>query len=96
MGKPIRNIQALNRTLQELRTKQTVLEAKMDESFQDLKGNYFNMTLNSIFGGKKTQTNFWADIATRFMESEKLQNGIGSLISTFADKVGEAMHPKNK
>ena len=94
MGKTIRNIQGLYRTLHELRKKQAELETKMDENYQDLKGNYFGMTLNSIFGNKKSQTNFWADIATRFMESEKLQQAVGSMVSSLADKVGESLHPK--
>lgn len=94
MGKTIRNVQGLNRALQDLRKKQAELEARMDENYQELKGNYFNMTLNSIFENKKSQTNFWADIVTRFMESEKLQQSVGSLVSSLADKVGEALHPK--
>lgn len=94
MGKRIRNVHGLNKAIQDLRQKQTELETRMDENYQDLKGNYFNMTLNSIFGTKKSQTNFWADIATRFMESEKLQQAVGSMVSTLADKVGEALHPK--
>jgi hypothetical protein len=94
MGRAIRNIQALNRSIQELRNKQATLESKMDENFQELKGNYFSMTLNSMFGSKKSQTNFWADTATRIMESEKLQHGVGSLISKLADKLGEAIHSK--
>lgn len=94
MGKTIRNVQGLNRALMDLRKKQADLEARMDENYQELKGNYFNMTLNSIFGNKKSQTNFWADIVTRFMESEKLQQSFGSLVSSLADKVGEALHPK--
>lgn len=94
MGKTIRNVHGLNRALQDLRKKQAELEARMDENYHELKGNYFNMTLNSIFGNKKSQTNFWADIVTRFMESEKLQQSVGSLVSSLADKVGEALHPK--
>jgi hypothetical protein len=47
-----------------------------------------------MFGSKKSQTNFWADTATRIMESEKLQQGVGSLISKLADKLGEAIHSK--
>ncbi len=94
MGKTIRNLQGLNRALQELRKKQAALEAKMDENYQDLKGNYFSMTLNSLFGNKKSQTNFWADVVGRFMESEKLQQAVGSFVSSLADKVGEALHTK--
>lgn len=52
MSKPIRSIQALNSAIRALRDKQKTLEGKMDESMMNLKGNYFNMTLNSVFGEK--------------------------------------------
>lgn len=90
MSKPIRSIQALNRSIRELREKQKSLEVKMDESLMNLKGNYFNMTLNSVFGEKKIHTNFWAGIVSRFMESEKVQQGIGNLMEKLAEKLGNA------
>ena len=71
--------------------KQKSLETSLDNNFQNLKGNYFNMTLNSVFGGKRSTTNFWADIVTRFMESEKLQDGVSNLVSKMADKVGDVL-----
>jgi hypothetical protein len=49
------------------------------------------MTLNSVFGGKRSATNFWADIVSRFMESEKLQQGVSNLVSKMADKVGDVL-----
>lgn len=90
MSKPIRSIQALNISIRELRDKQKALEVKMDESLMNLKGNYFNMTLNSVFGEKKARTHFWASILSRFMESEKVQQGIGNLMDKIADKLGNA------
>ena len=90
MSKPIRSIQALNRSIRELREKQKTLEGRMDESLMNLKGNYFNMTLNSVFGEKKSHTHFWASILSRFMESEKVQEGIGNLMDKIADKLGNA------
>ena len=90
MSKPIRSIQALNKSIRELRDKQKTLEIKMDESLMNLKGNYFNMTLNSVFGEKKARTHFWASILSRFMESEKVQQGIGNLMDKIADKLGNA------
>ncbi len=80
MSKPIRSIQALNISNRELRDKQKALEVKMDESLMNLKGNYFKMTLNSVFGEKKARTHFWASILSRFMECEKVQQGIGNLV----------------
>jgi hypothetical protein len=62
--------------------------------FSNLKGNYFNMTLNSIFGSRKSPTHFWASLVTRIMESEKLQHGIGDLVTKAADKIGEALRGK--
>ena len=91
MSKPIRSIQALNRSIRELRDKQKTLEGKMDESLMNLKGNYFNMTLNSVFGEKKAHTHFWASILSRFMESEKVQQGIGNLVEKLIDKLGNIM-----
>ncbi len=90
MSKPIRSIQALNISIRELRDKQNALEVKMDESLMNLKGNYFKMTLNSVFGEKKARTHFWASIFSRFMESEKVQQGIGNLMDKIADKLGNA------
>ena len=90
MSKPIRSIQALNISIRELHDKQKTLENKMDESLMNLKGNYFNMTLNSVFGEKKARTHFWASILSRFMESEKVQKGIGNLMDKIADKLGNA------
>lgn len=78
-------------TIRELRMKQKSLETSLDNNFQNLKGNYFSMTLNSIFGGKRTTTSFWTDIVTRFMESEKLQQGVSSLVTKMADKVGDVL-----
>lgn len=91
MNKPIRNINALNRSIRELREKQRSIEEKLDQNFQELRGNYFSMTMNSIFGGRKSQSNFWADLVGRIMESEKLQNGIGKMVSNLADKIGDAL-----
>ncbi|MEY3351374.1 MAG: hypothetical protein RIQ50_1485 [Bacteroidota bacterium] len=94
MNRPIRNIHQLDRAIRELRDKQKSLEQSLDTNFQNLKGNYFNMTLNSIFGGKRSTTNFWADIVSRFMESEKLQQGVSNLVSKLADKIGDVLHDK--
>ncbi len=91
MSKPIRSIQELNRSIRELREKQIALEGKMDESMMNLKGNYFNMTLNSVFGEKKARTHFWASILSRFMESEKVQQGIGNLVEKLVEKLGNLM-----
>ena len=91
MSKPIRSIQALNRSIRELRDKQKTLEGKMDESLMNLKGNYVNMTLNSVFGEKKAHTHFWASILPRFMENEKVQQGIGNLVEKLIDKLGNIM-----
>jgi hypothetical protein len=91
MNRRIRTIDQLDMTIRELRMKQKSLETSLDNNFQNLKGNYFNMTLNSVFGGKRSTTNFWADIVTRFMESEKLQDGVSNLVSKMADKVGDVL-----
>jgi len=91
MNRRIRNIEQLDRSIRELKAKQKSLETSIDHNFQGLKGNYFNMTLNSIFGGKRTTTNFWAGIVTRFMESEKLQQGVSNLVNKVADKIGDAL-----
>ena len=91
MSKPIRSIQELNRSIRELREKQMALEGKMDESMMNLKGNYFNMTLNSVFGERKSHTHFWASILSRFMESEKVQQGIGNLVEKLVEKLGNLM-----
>ena len=91
MNKRIRTIEQLDMTIRELRMKQKSLETTLDNNFQNLKGNYFSMTLNSVFGGKRSATNFWADIVSRFMESEKLQQGVSNLVSNMADKVGDVL-----
>lgn len=90
MSKPIRSIKELNRSIRELREKQKALEGKMDESLMNLKGNYFNMALNAVFGERKTHTHFWAGILSRFLESEKVQEGIGNLMDKIADKLSNA------
>jgi len=51
--------------------------------------------MNSIFGGKKARSNFWANLATRVMESEKLQTGVGNLVGKLADRLGEAFSKHN-
>ncbi len=91
MSKSIRSIHELNRSIRALREKQKALEGRMDESLNNLKGNYFNMTLNSVFGEKKARTHFWASILSRFMESEKVQQGIGNLVEKMIDKLGNIM-----
>jgi len=91
MNRRIRTIDQLDMTIRELKMKQRSLETSLDNNLQNLKGNYFNMTLNSVFGGKRSTTNFWADIVTRFMESEKLQDGVSNLVSKMADKVGDVL-----
>jgi len=93
MSKSIRTIHSLNRTLRELKEKQTNIESKLDLNMQNLKSNYFGMTMNSVFGSKKKSTaSFWANIVGQVMESEKLQNGISKLAGSLADKVGEGIH----
>ncbi|MFM7223761.1 MAG: hypothetical protein ACKO03_10075 [Bacteroidota bacterium] len=94
MNRPIKNIHQLDRAIRELRDKQKSLEHSLDTNLQNLKGNYFNMTLNSIFGGRKSTTNFWADIVSQFMESEKLQQGVSNLVAKLADKIGDVLHEK--
>ena len=96
MNRRIRNIEQLDRSIRELKAKQKSLETSIDHNFQSLKGNYFNMTLNSIFGGKRTTSNFWAGIVTRFMESEKLQEGVSNLVNKVADKIGDALKGEKK
>lgn len=91
----IRNIRSLNKKIHELRQTQKELEATMDSRLEDLKGNYFNMTLNSVFGNKG-RGNFWAEVVARVMDSEKLQSGIGNLLSKLADMVGEKLDPKKQ
>lgn len=91
MNRRIRTIEQLDMTIRELRMKQKSLENSLDNNFQNLKGNYFSMTMNSVFGGKRSNTSFWADIVTRFMESEKLQEGVSNLVSKMADKVGDVL-----
>lgn len=93
MNRPIHNIKSLERRIRELNKRQEELEHKLDHNFQSLKDNYVGMTFNSLFGSrKKSTTHFWADIVTRIMESEKLQNGVSKLAETLADKVGEGIH----
>ncbi|NBT15490.1 MAG: hypothetical protein EBS95_03945 [Chitinophagia bacterium] len=94
MRRRIHNIQSLNRSIFELREKRKDIEAKLDANFSNLKGNYFNMTLNTMFGNRKSPGHFWADIVSRVMESEKLQHGIGDLVTKAADKIGEALRGK--
>lgn len=91
----IHTIKSLNRKIHELKQLQKELENNMDSRLDELKGNYVNMTLNSVFGGKG-RGNFWADIVARVMDSEKLQNGIGNLFSKMADKLGEKLDPKKQ
>lgn len=90
----IHNIQTLNRSIRELKGKKKEIEARLDDNFNNLKGNYFNMTLNSFFGNRKSPGHFWADLVSRIMESEKLQHGIGDLVSKAADKIGETLKGK--
>ena len=90
MSRPIRNIHALNRAIHDLKDKRKDLEGKLDHNFRYLGSKYVSMGMNSIFGGRKNRTNFWADMATRVMESEKLQAGVGHLIGKLADRIGEA------
>lgn len=93
MHKPIRNIHSLNRSIRNLKEKQKDLELKMDVNFKHLRDNYVKMTMNSVFGSvRKNSANFWKEIITRFMESEKLQQGVGKFASSVADKIGEGIH----
>jgi hypothetical protein len=91
----IRNIKSLNRKIDALRQNQKNLEEKMDMQLDTLKGNYFSMTLNSVFGNKG-RGNFWGEVVSRVMDSEKLQHGISNLLSKLADKVGEKLDPQQK
>lgn len=93
MPKPIRTIHALNRSIRDLKEKQKDLEVRLDLNFQHLRHNYIRMSMNSAFGTvKKNSANFWREIITRFMESEKLQQGVGKFAASVADKIGEGIH----
>ena len=93
MNKAIHNINGLERKIRELKKRQLEVEVQLDHNLQSFKENYVGMTFNSFFGSrKKSTTHFWADIVTRIMESEKLQNGVSKLAETLADKLGEGIH----
>lgn len=93
MRKPIRNIHSLNRSIRDLKEKQKDLELRMDLNFRHLRDNYVKMTMNSVFGSvRKNSANFWREMITRFMESEKLQQGVGNFAASIADKIGEGIH----
>jgi hypothetical protein len=95
MSRPIRNINALNRTIHVLKERRKVLEGRLEQNFQHLGSNYVNMGMNSLFGTHKARSNFWANLATRVMESEKLQTGVGNLVGKLADRLGEAFSKHN-
>lgn len=89
MAKKIKTIHTLNRSIRELKDKKRDLELRMENNFDTLKENYWGMTINSIFGGRRSATHFWADIVTRIMESEKLQKGVADMVGKAADKIGD-------
>ena len=95
MSNTIRDIQSLDKKIQSLKERQKDIEFKMDASLQNLKANYFGMMINSFFGEKKKQNgNFWGDMAGRFMESEKLQTGVGNFVEKMASKLGDFLQSK--
>ena len=89
MAKRIKTIHTLNRSIRELKEKKKDLELRMEDNFDNLKENYWGMTINSIFGGRRSSTHFWADIVGRIMESEKLQKGVADMVGKAADKLGD-------
>jgi hypothetical protein len=95
MSNTIRDIKSLDLKIQSLKERQKDIEFKLDESMQNLKANYFGMTINSFFGEKKKKNgNFWGDMAGRFMESEKLQSGVGNFVEKMANKLGDLFQGK--
>jgi hypothetical protein len=95
MSNTIHDINSLDKKIQTLRARQKDIEYKLDENLQNLKANYFGMTINSFFGAKKGHNrHFWGDMAGRFMESEKLQAGIGNFVEKMADKLGDFFQRK--
>jgi hypothetical protein len=91
MKKPIKNIHSLNKRINDLKLKQNKLEDKLDNNFHELKENFLGMSLNSILGKKNRASNFWAEIVTHVMESEKLQQGVKNFVSKMSDKIGDAL-----
>lgn len=91
MKKPIRNIHTLNKRISDLKLKKYKLENKLDDNFHDLRENFLGMSLNSIFGKRSRASNFWAEIVTHVMESEKLQQGVKNFVSKVTDKIGDAL-----
>jgi hypothetical protein len=95
MSNSIHDIKSLDIKIQSLKQRQKDIEHKLDVNMQNLKANYLGMTFNSFFGSKKNNKgSFWGDMAGRFMESEKLQNGVGNFVEKMASKLGDFLQSK--
>ena len=87
--KNINNLQSLEKEISRLQLHARQLEEKMDDRLDYFQDNYPGMMMKSLFPGMRQGTDLPATILHVFMQSERLQDTLGKLITHLFDKASD-------
>ncbi len=91
----IRSLESLDNEISRLTQRQEEIEQRLDNNIGGIWKNAGSMAWNSITQSGVVQSvitgNFWTSMVYRLFKSKKLQDGVGKLVDTLTDKIGDGM-----
>ena len=91
--KRISNVDRLEKEIYRKKLRALEIERAFDKNMEFLKENYRTMAMRTIMGSARAvqPAGLAGEVALRLLESEKLQDGLISLLSKLADGAGNVI-----